>query len=107
MVVALLVGLRADDYRERTRLEEFRVLEVGGEIASLLRIDRAAQWWLGRAVPSAQVLHFGTLPEHRGAGHGGRLLAGLLGELHEAGVPTATLQPSTFPFYRPWTAEVY
>ena len=107
MVVALLVGLRADDYRERTRPEEFRVLEVGGEIASLLRIDRAAQWWLGRAVPSAQVLHFGTLPEHRGAGHGGRLLAGLLGELHEAGVPTATLQPSTFPFYRPWTAEVY
>ena len=100
MVLGLMVGAKVDDYVERTRPEEFRVVEAGGEITSLLRLDRQAQWWLGRAVPSAQVLQLATPPQHRGAGHGGRLLAGLLAELHGDGVPLATLTPSTFPFYR-------
>jgi predicted acetyltransferase len=100
MVLSLVVGFRVEHYVGRTRPEEFRVFEAGGEIRSLLRLDRAAQWWLGRAVPSAQVLQLATPPEHRGGGHGARLLAGLLAELHEDGVPTVTLQPSTFPFYR-------
>jgi predicted acetyltransferase len=46
------------------------------------------------------VLQLATPPQHRGAGHGARLLAGLLGELHDDGVPLATLTPSTYPFYR-------
>jgi predicted acetyltransferase len=100
MVLGLMVGAKVDEYVERTRPEEFRVLEVDGEIASLLRLDRQAQWWLGRALPSAQVLQLTTPPQHRGAGHGGRLLAGLLAELHDDGVPLASLTPSTFPFYR-------
>ncbi|HEV3505770.1 MAG TPA: GNAT family N-acetyltransferase, partial [Actinomycetes bacterium] len=100
MVLGLMVGAKVDDYVERTGPEEFRVVEAGGEITSLLRLDRQAQWWLGRAVPSAQVLQLATPPQHRGAGHGGRLLAGLLEELHADGVPLATLTPSTFPFYR-------
>jgi predicted acetyltransferase len=100
MVLGLLVGAKVEEYVERSRPEEFRVLEVDGEIASVLRLDRQAQWWLGRAVPSAQVLQLATPPQHRGAGHGGRLLAGLLEELHADGVPLATLTPSTFPFYR-------
>ena len=84
MVLGLMVGTKVDDYVERTRPEEFRVVEAGGEITSLLRLDRQAQWWLGRAVPSAQVLQLATPPQHRGAGPGGRLLAGLLDELHGA-----------------------
>jgi predicted acetyltransferase len=100
MVLGLLVGAKVDEYLERTRPEEFRVLEADGEITSLLRLDRQAQWWLGRALPSAQVLQLATPPQHRGAGHGARLLAGLLRELHDDGVPLATLTPSTYPFYR-------
>ena len=100
MVVGLLVGAKVDEYLELTEPSEFRVLEVGGEIVSLLRLDRQAQWWLGRALPSAQVLQLATPPQHRGAGHGARLLAGLLTELRGDGVPLATLTPSTYPFYR-------
>jgi predicted acetyltransferase len=100
MVLGLIVGAKVDEYLERTRPEEFRVVSEGGEIVSALRLDRQAQWWLGRALPSAQVLHLATPPQHRGAGHGARLLAGLLGELHDDGVPLVTLTPSTYPFYR-------
>jgi predicted acetyltransferase len=100
MVVGLLVGAKVDEYLERTEPEEFRVLEADGEIVSLLRLDRQAQWWLGRALPSAQVLQLATPPQHRGAGHGARLLAGLLQELRGDGVPLATLTPSNYPFYR-------
>ena len=100
MVLGLMVGAKVDDYVERTEPTEFRVVEDGGEITSLLRLGRQAQWWLGRALPSAQVFQLATPPQHRGAGHGGRLLAGLLEELHDDGVPLATLTPSTFPFYR-------
>jgi predicted acetyltransferase len=106
MVLGLMVGAKVDDYVERTRPEQFRVLEVGGEVTSLLRLGRQAQWWLGRALPSAQVFQLATPPQHRGAGHGGRLLAGLLEELHTDGVPLATLTPSTFPFYRTAGFEV-
>jgi len=100
MVVVLLVDAKVDEYLERTEPEEFRVLEAGGEIVSLLRLDRQAQWWLGRALPSAQVHQLATPPQHRGAGHGARLLASLLEELRGEGVPLATLTPSTYPFYR-------
>jgi predicted acetyltransferase len=106
MVLGLMVGAKTDEYVERTEPGEFRVMEDGGEITSALRLDRQAQWWLGRALPSAQVLQLATPPQYRGAGHGGRLLAGLLEELHADGVPLATLTPSTFPFYRAAGFEV-
>jgi predicted acetyltransferase len=100
MVLGLLVGTTAEEYLERTEPGEFRVVSAGGEIVSLLRLYRQPQWWLGRALPSAQVPHLATPPQHRGAGHGARLLAGLLEELHGDGVPLVTLTPSNFPFYR-------
>jgi len=100
MVLGLLIGAKAEEYLERTEPGEFRVVSEGGEIVSLLRLYRQRQWWLGRALPSAQVPHLATPPQHRGAGHGARLLAGLLEELHGDGVPLVTLTPSTFPFYR-------
>jgi predicted acetyltransferase len=100
MVVGLLVGAKVEDYLERTEPGEFRVVSDGGEIVSLLRLYRQPQWWLGRALSSAQVPHLATPPQHRGAGHRARLLAGLLEELHGDGVPLVTLTPSNFPFYR-------
>jgi predicted acetyltransferase len=95
-----MVGAKVDEYVERTEPGEFRVVEADGEITSALRLDHQAQWWLGRALSSAQVLQLATPPQHRGAGHGARLLQGLLAELHDDGVPLATLTPSTFAFYR-------
>jgi predicted acetyltransferase len=89
-----------EDYLKVAPVEQFRVLDDAGELLSALRVSRLAQWWLGRAVPSAQVLQLATPPQHRGRGHGSRLLADLLAELHQAGVPTVTLRPSNFPFYR-------
>ena len=38
MVLGLLVGAKVEEYVERSRPEEFRVLEVGGEIASMLGV---------------------------------------------------------------------
>ncbi len=88
------------DYARRTVAEEFRVLEADGEIVSVLRQARLAQWWLGRALPSAQVLQLATPPEHRARGYGAVLLGRLMAELYDDGVPTVTLRPSTAAFYR-------
>jgi predicted acetyltransferase len=84
----------------RVDAEQLRVMEVDGEFASVLRRSLMPQYWLGRPVPSGQVLALATPPEHGGRGHGLALLKGMLAELHEAGVPTVTLQPSTARFYR-------
>jgi predicted acetyltransferase len=79
---------------------QLRVMEADGQFASVLRLSLMPQYWLGRPVLSGQVLSLATPPEHGGRGHGLALVKGLLGELHEAGVPTVTLQPSTAVFYR-------
>ena len=91
---------QAGAYQERTRPEDFRVLEVGGELASVLELHRLGQWWLGRRVPSAQVFSLATAPTHGGRGHAQALLRGLLHELHGQGVPTVTLFASTLALYR-------
>jgi hypothetical protein len=61
MVLGLMVGAKADDYVERTEPGEFRVLEEGGEIVSLLRLDHQG------GVPLA-TLTLSTFPFYRGAG---------------------------------------
>jgi predicted acetyltransferase len=91
---------QAREWAPQIDVRQLRVLEVDGEFASVLRLSLLSQFWLGRPVPSAQVLALATSPEHGGRGHGLALLKGLLAELHEAGVPTVTLQPSTARFYR-------
>src|SRR6266498_2588712 len=84
----------------RVDADQLRVMEVDGEFASVLRLSRMPQYWLGRPAPSGQVLSLATSLEHGGRGYGLALLEGMLAELHEAGVPTVTLQPSTARFYR-------
>jgi predicted acetyltransferase len=87
MVLGLMVGAKVDEYVERTDPGEFRVLEEGGEIVSLLRLDRQAQWWLGRALPSAQVLQLATPPQHRGPGTGRGCWPGCSKSCTPAGCP--------------------
>jgi predicted acetyltransferase len=89
-----------EQWAARTPAEELRVVEVDGQFASVLRVSTMAQYWLGQPIPSAQVLALATSLEQRARGHGVALLEGLLRELHDAGVPTVTLQPSTARFYR-------
>jgi predicted acetyltransferase len=90
----------AASYAQRTRPDELRVLDVGGEPVAALKLGRLGQWWLGRRAPSAQVYQLATAPEHGGRGYASALLRGLLGELHEQGVPTVTLFASTLSLYR-------
>src|SRR4029453_9204142 len=82
VVLGLMVGAKVDEYVERTEPGEFRVVEADGEIASALRLDHQAQWWLGRALPSAQVLQLATPPPHRRARHGGRAVPAPLAAVH-------------------------
>jgi predicted acetyltransferase len=91
----------AGNYAERNnRPEQFRVLDDGGDLVAGVWFGRLGQWWLGRSVPSAQVLNVGVPPPHRGRGHATALMRSLLHELHDSGVPTATLFASTAALYR-------
>jgi predicted acetyltransferase len=94
------IPAEAREWTARIDADQLRVMEVDGEFASVLRLSRMPQYWLGRPVPSGQVLSLATSLEHGGRGYGLALLEGMLAELHEAGVPTVTLQPSTARFYR-------
>lgn len=101
-VIGLAFGnpAQAPDWAARLDAGQLRALEVDGELASVLRLGLLPQYWLGRPVASAQVLSLATSPEHGGRGRGLSLLSGMMAELHERGVPTVTLQPSTARFYR-------
>lgn len=103
-IKALCLGFSIPDrherYRRLIRPERVRVVEAGGELATVLYYGRLGQWWHGRSLPSAQVLGLATPPQHRGRGYGTELLRGLLGELHADGVPTMTLYASTARLYR-------
>jgi len=94
------IPAEAREWTARVDADQLRVMEVDGEFASVLRLSRMPQYWLGRPAPSGQVLSLATSLEHGGRGYGLALLEGMLAELHEAGVPTVTLQPSTARFYR-------
>lgn len=100
MALGFGIPAEARDWSSRVDADQLRVVEVDGQFASVLRLSLMPQYWLGRQVPSAQVLALATSLEHRARGHGLALLEGMLAELHEAGVPTVTLQPSTARFYR-------
>jgi len=80
--------------------EQFRVVDQGGEFVAGVWFGKLGQWWLGHRLPSAQVLSVGVPPQHRGRGHATRLMRGLLHELHDDGIPTATLFASTAALYR-------
>jgi predicted GNAT family acetyltransferase len=79
------------DYARRTAAQEFRVLEVDGELASVARLARLGQWWHGRLAPSAQVLQFVTAPEHRGHGYAAGATAAASRAALDAGVDEVLL----------------
>jgi predicted acetyltransferase len=90
----------AAGYAERTRPDDLRVIEVGGELVAALKFGRLGQWWSGRLAPSAQVYQLATAPAHGGRGYASSLLRGFLAEMHEQDVPTVTLFASTVALYR-------
>jgi predicted acetyltransferase len=85
---------------EMTEPADFRVVEADGKLAAVLEQHRQGQWWMGAKVPSAQVNRLATAPHVGGRGYASALVTAFLGELHDDGVPTATLFASTLALYR-------
>lgn len=77
-----------------------RIARVDGQLVGGLGVYPLGQWFGGRSVPMGGVAAVGIAPEHRGRGFGARMVAASLRELHEAGVPLATLYASTQRVYR-------
>ncbi|HSK42213.1 MAG TPA: GNAT family N-acetyltransferase, partial [Arenibaculum sp.] len=91
---------RTDRYLDRLGRANVRVLRAGGSaVASLARQD-FAHWVGGQPVPASGVAAVGTDPAARGRGIAGRLIRGLLSELHAEGRPLSSLYPATLPLYR-------
>lgn len=65
------------DYRGRNPHGSFDVIEVGGKPAGRLVVDRQAA--------EIRIVDISLLPELRGAGVGGRLIAGLINEASATG----------------------
>lgn len=67
------------DLRRRFPRSAESVVEIGGAPAGRIWVDRAGE--------TIELLDLSLLPEHRGRGLGGRLLADLLAEAEAAGKP--------------------
>lgn len=70
-----------------------------GPLGALALLDMG-QWFGGASVPTGGVVAVGVEPFARGAGHGGRLMAEMLGELAARRCALSTLFPATNAFYR-------
>lgn len=80
--------------------EHLRAVRRRGRVVAGLGIIKMDQWFGGARVPTAAITAVGVAPEQRGRGVGGRLMRGLLAELHADGLPISVLYPSTLSFYR-------
>jgi predicted acetyltransferase len=84
----------------RTRVEELRVLEEGGERLGLLLARSQPVFWGGRPVPAGQVSGLSVAAEHRGRGVATELLRAYLAEVHDRGGAVSTLFPAAVQLYR-------
>jgi predicted acetyltransferase len=84
----------------RTRVEELRVLEEGGDRLGLLLARTQPVFWAGRPVPAGQVSGLSVGAEHRGRGVATELLQAYLAEVHERGGAISTLFPAAVQLYR-------
>ena len=67
---------------------------IGGAI-----VVPAAQWFGGRAVPSALIGAVSVAPEHRGGGTGTAIVADYLRLARDAGLAISSLYPASYPLY--------
>ena len=67
---------------------------IGGAI-----VVPAAQWFGGRAVPSALIGAVSVAPEHRGGGAGTAIVADYLRVARDAGLAISSLYPASYPLY--------
>jgi len=80
--------------------DAMRTVSVGGEVAAGLVIFDEAQRFGGRAVRSWAIGGVAVWPHHRRRGVGRALMAAMLDEARDAGVPLSVLFASTPTFYR-------
>ncbi len=89
-----------DVWIEREGAENARVVRVDGHIAGGMTYQPLGQWFGGRVVSMGGVRAVGIAPEHRAAGVASTMIAAVLSEMRERGMPLATLYPSTQKVYR-------
>jgi len=87
-------------FKERLPAADFRVARADGRVVAGLCLYRFAQFYGGRAVPSAGVAVVGVAPEARGSGAGSTLVAETLRGLHAEGMALSSLYPATRKPYR-------
>ncbi|MFO1094642.1 MAG: GNAT family N-acetyltransferase [Planctomycetaceae bacterium] len=88
------------DFVRRIGAENLRVLRTGGAPIGLLGVYRMGQWFGGKCVPSGGLAAVAIAPEHRHRGGAKLMLTRTLAELRAAGVPLASLYPSSQAVYR-------
>jgi len=77
-----------------------RVIRLDGGVVGGFSVQRMGQFFGGQSVPCGAVRCVGTVPHVRAQGVATRMLSAMLEELHDDGVPIASLYPSTQPIYR-------
>lgn len=88
------------DWLGRVDPATVRVARIDDRIVAASRVAPCGQWFGGRAVPMGAVGPVAVAPDVRGRGIGQALMAHALVEMRAAGIPLATLYPSTQPVYR-------
>lgn len=81
-------------------LENFRIMQRDGRVVGGLGLYQMGQWFGGASVPIWGIAAVGIDPAARGKGVGSALMANVLREARERGVPLSSLYPSTTSFYR-------
>ncbi|MFN2613806.1 MAG: enhanced intracellular survival protein Eis [Actinomycetota bacterium] len=90
----------AERYRERAKIEQFRVVEDAGAVKAIMRWFPFGHFFGGRAVRAAGVASVAVSPDTRGRGIGKELMVESMKEIRAAGFPISSLYPATVPLYR-------
>ena len=85
---------------KRLQPENLRVVRRNGQLIGGLGMYRMGQWFGGRQLPMAGIAAVAIAPDQRSGGGAAFLMAEMLKELHQQGVPLSTLYPSTQRLYR-------
>src|SRR5579864_8595585 len=70
------------------------VLVDGGRVRAVALVERAPQFFGGRAIPCAQVRSVAVVPWARGRGFGRAFLTEILAQQHRDGILMSTLYPT-------------
>lgn len=91
---------KAQPWIERSGVEHWRVLSIGGRILGALLMIPMGQWFGGRAVSMTGLAGVAVSPTARGRGVGQKLIGETLREMKQNGTSLSALYGSTTSFYR-------